>query len=199
MKSWVHASLVVACSLAGSSSLPEPGEVKQCLTHILECKDLDHLVRPEHASTPLVLVCFSVVLIGLPTVLVPSKMRDAGLFELCKCCLLAFSASLVGKWVARPMLGYALVLHASARALCSVSPDFLVGGVVYASLKYLCAWALCAWAAKYGPGISIVQWVDASQTLCAFQCHLLGVLFSGMADELLSAFFSFFFMIYASV
>ena len=139
------------------------------------------------------------MLIGLPTVLVPSKMRDAGLFELCKCCLLPFLAWVAGIWLTRPMLGYALVLHASARALCSVSPDFLVGGAVYASLKYFCVWALTCWAAKYGPGISIVQWVDASQTLCAFQCHLLGVLFAGQVDELLSSVFSFFLAIYASV
>jgi len=197
---WIHAVVVVACSLAASKTVVwEEGEVKQCLSQVLECKDMDHLVLPAHTCAPLVLVCAAVLTLGMPTLLVPSKMRDAGVMELCRCLLLPLLAFVAGRWMERPMLGFATLLHACAASLCGIRADFLVGGGVWISFKYTFVCSLLAWVVHYGPPISTVRWMDASQTLCAYQAHLVGVLFSGCVAELLTALLDFFAVIHTGL
>lgn len=193
MKIWVNVALIIACSLAGSKSLfSEPGEIKQCLSDVLECKKLDDRVTSTHISTPIILVCVAIFILGMPTLLIPCKMRDAGIVELCKSGVIVLLSYLIAVWLDRRMLSYSIIMHSCVRSLCSIRPDHLVGGSLWISLRYVFVWALLCWAVHYGPGISIVQWMDASQTLCAYQCHLAGVLFAGQIDEVLEMLFDFF-------
>jgi hypothetical protein len=178
--------VVLACTLAGGverkPSLQLPRN-STCLSdgHWSECHVLDEGVSPDHVWTVWAVGLGSLVILGMPTLLLRSTDKErglsmvaSGLFQ----CLGLMVCSLV---VAdHPVVRFTLSLHSVVRLLehVDMGPP-MVGGWFWWELRHLVVLCLLLWEVSVGPAVSIVRWPntpDGPALQCAYLAHLVGAI-----------------------
>jgi hypothetical protein len=144
-----------------------------------DCEVLDALVRPEHMLVPWCLTLGGILFLGLPTLLLRSRHKEAGLMLLAWTFLQSLGLVLCSLFATdHPVLNFALSLHSCARLLGRMRvSDRLVGGRWWWLLRYLLLAQLLAWEALAGPPVSVVRWPatpEGAALPCAFFAHLAG-------------------------
>ncbi|NBV33925.1 MAG: hypothetical protein EBR81_09115 [Proteobacteria bacterium] len=143
---------------------------------LFNCASISN-VLPYHVVAIWTLTLLSLVFLGLPTLIVPSRDREKGLrlqmpplFILLCCLLFCLHQLSLG-------LTYIVSLHACMFALLypQYDPSF-VGGRSWWSLRYLAANGLILFAIYEGPPVPLVRWpgVDDQAVGCAALAHLVG-------------------------
>lgn len=150
-----------------------------------DCEVLDALIRPEHMLIPWCLTLGGIVVLGMPTLLLRSRYKEAGLRILAWTFLQSLSLVLCSLFVTdHPSLNFTLTLHSCVRLLVRMRvSDSLVGGRWWWRMRYLLVVQLLAWEALTGPAVSIVRWPatpKGSALPCAYFAHLVGSLVPDM-------------------
>ena len=159
--------VVSAATLAGgfNRTLSSPACTEG--TRWRECLVLDETIHPIHILLPWALVLATIVLLGMPSVLLQYKGKEQDMrvfagnlfkfFGLLSCSTLVAEHSSVC---------YTLTLHACVRLLASME-----GWLQRAAMLLLLGLQVCK-----GPAISVVHWPGAEQGAlsCAYLAHLVG-------------------------
>jgi hypothetical protein len=157
-----------------------------------DCEVLDGLIQPEHMLVPWCLTLGGLVFLGMPTLLLRSRYKEAGLRILAWTFLQSLSLVVCSLFITdHPSLNFVLTLHSCVRLLTRVRvSDRLVGGRWWWRLRFLLMGQLLAWEALAGPAVSIVRWPttpEGSALPCAYFAHLVGSLAPDMVLFLLDA------------
>jgi hypothetical protein len=177
--------VIVACTLAGGverALVPAPLNAScSSGSHWSECHVLDERVSPVHVWIPWAVALATLVVLGMPTVLLRSPNKEKGLsmfaWGLVQCLGLMLCSFFATDHLA---VQFTLSLHSSVRLLEHVevgSP--MVGGWVWWELRHLVVLGLLLWEVTLGPAISIVRWPDTpegSALQCAYLAHLVGAI-----------------------
>lgn len=188
--------VILACTLAGGMdrapwaflgsanvTLPPPQGNHSCPAdspHWRDCAELDAMIQPVHLFTPWVCAFATVVFLGMPTVLLRSRVKEKGLRHFTG--ILVQFLSLLGcgaLMTARPAVCFVFALHASVRFLSSIDASHvLVGGGGWWSLRYLSVMLILAGQLVLGPPVAVVHWPGGpgggEGVACAYLCHLVG-------------------------
>lgn len=160
-----HVLVVVASS---ASAVAPPA---QCAEE--DCAPMDALVPRNAAFYPLCAAVLAIVLLGVPTVLVPYRQQGRGIASLLAFLLRVGLQTLVcDSLKATPTLQYAVAVHGAVHLLVAFPcGPHLVGGRVWWALRHLAALLVCLLAAYRGPPLTIV----GSGVSCAYKAHMLGM------------------------
>jgi hypothetical protein len=179
-----HLGVILACSLPPPNPTLAP---PQCRVGGLapECAGLNAFIPPAAGPRALALALLTVVVLGLPAILVPHSEQDRAMRALMSFLLLALGLHLAS-YGARdePTLQYVLGLHGAVYMLLTF-PGGLLGGPLWWGLRYAVAALVCALAALFGPCVSVVQWQDGprADNICAFQTHLYGFIVASLTGH----------------
>ena len=170
-------------AIAVATSLPG-GRLKQNYTSTCTptsfpvCTSITN-VLPYHVLAIWTLTLLSLVFLGLPTLVVPSRDREKGLRLQMPPLVISLSCLLFCSYQFPLGITYIVSLHTCMFVLLypSYDPSF-VGGYTWWSLRYLAANALLLFAIYEGPPVPLVRWpgVDESAIGCAAFAHLVGVI-----------------------
>jgi hypothetical protein len=187
-----HALVVLVSTLAGGVERRRVAANETCGRGGSwgDCEALDALIRPEHMLLPWCVTLGGIVVLGMPTLLLRSRHKEAGLRILAWTLLQSLCLVLCSLFVTdHPSLNFALTLHSCVRLLTRMRvSDGLVGGRWWWRLRYALAGQLLVWEALAGPAVSIVRWPATPEGLpCAYLAHLVGSLVPDMLLFLLHA------------
>lgn len=174
--------MVFACTLAGGLGPGKPNGTCRAGRTFPECTGPDADVAPLDLLWPWSVTLAALVILGAPTLLVPSSKRAQGIgtvtFACLQCLLLMLACAAVG----HPSVAFGLSLHACVQFLVRFrAGPVLVGGSSWWSLRYAAVLAVLGGAVVRGPPVSVVHWPDtADTTACARLTHLIGCLVPGL-------------------
>jgi hypothetical protein len=159
--------VVVAATLAGGFN--RTLEAPSCAegSRWRECPVLDATIHPVHILVPWAVTLATIVVLGMPSVLLHSKGKEQALRvfagNLFKFLGLLSCSTLVAD---HPSVCYTLTIHACVRLLASME-----GLMQRVTVLALLAAQVCE-----GPAISVVHWPGAEQGAlsCAYLAHLVG-------------------------
>jgi hypothetical protein len=132
-----------------------------------ECPALDATIHPLHILVPWAITLGTIVVLGMPSVLLHTKGKERGLRvfagNLFKFLGLLSCSVLVAE---HPSVCYTLTLHACVRLLASME-----GVMQRVTILSLLAMQVCE-----GPAISVVHWPGTEQGAlsCSYLAHLVG-------------------------
>lgn len=181
-----HALVVLASTLAGGVTrvvhYTQDGGAgnRTCGTGSTwaECSVLDEGISPLHVLIPWLFTLGVLVVLSMPTVLLRSKHKERGL-GLIAWMFMQLLALMLSSTVFtdHPALTFTLSLHACVRLLTRLRvSEWLVGGAMWWSLRYLGVALLLCWEVFAGAPVSIVRWAaEPPEGLpCAYLAHLGG-------------------------
>lgn len=151
-----------------------------------DCAELDATIHPVHMFAPWCCAFATVVVLGMPTILLRSRAKEKGL------CLftgiLVQYLGLLGCGVlmaGHPAVCFVFSLHASVRFLSSIeATHVLVGGGGWWSLRYVSVVSILVGQLVFGPPVAVVHWQGVaveSGVSCAYLSHLVGCVGPDMA------------------
>ncbi len=174
--------VVVACTLSGGVERPpDPPGNATCGrgTDWSECGVLDEGIHPLHLAVPWAVTLGTILVLGMPTLLLRSKHKERGLslvaWNLFQCLGLMLCSSFATD---HPSICFALSLHSCALLLGHLEMSrALVGPGWWWGLRYLVMLGLLAWEVALGPAVSVVRWPSTPEGTalpCAYLAHLAG-------------------------
>lgn len=178
-----HALVVLASTLGGGMDRNLTAGPRNATcgrgTAWLECAVLDEGITPLDVAMPWAFTLGTLVVLGMPTLLLRSKHKERGLghlaWALLQCLALMTCSSFMTD---HPSICFALTIHSCARLLTRMEgSSALVGGGWWWGLRYLALAQLLAWLVFMGPPLSVVRWESTppGQALpCAYLAHLAG-------------------------
>jgi len=147
------------------------------------CDELDVLVRPLHLLIPWISTLSIIVVLCMPTILLRSKGKEAGLRRFAAI-LLRFLALLASVSLASGtplVVRYAFSIYACVRVLTCATRG---GDSMWWGLRYTAVVGLLVWHFFHGPPISLMAWPESGLSdgslYCAYLAHLLGCVGPGI-------------------
>lgn len=173
--------VVWACTLAGgfrnSTGGTGDGSCDKGPLQFPECAALDGQFGSSlAASWPWIATLGTILVLGMPTVLLGSARQSHGVRDLCdmlfECLVLMLMCSLA----TQPSVGFTWSLHSCTRMLSTLQvSNALVGGAGWWSLRYLVILGMLGFVALNGPAVSVIPWPGGTDSLhCAHIAHLGG-------------------------
>jgi len=176
--------VVFACTLAGGPDRPtfnnhHPSHNATCGvgTRWAECRELDRDISPMHLIVPWTLTLLTIVVLSMPTVLLRSKYKEAGLRSfagnLFQCLGLLLASSFATD---HPSICFALTMHSCVRLLAQLQVNTPgVWGASWWAMRFFTVFVILALEVCVGPPVSVIRWHDTSPSLsCAYLAHLVG-------------------------
>lgn len=141
-----------------------------------DCVELDATIHPVHLFSPWVCAFVTVVVLGMPTVLLRSRTKEKGLRLFTGILVQFISLLACGMFMSgHPAVSFVFALHAAVRFLVGIDgAHVLVGGVGWWRLRYLAVGLILGLQLAFGPPVSVVHWPGAGGVSCAYLCHLVG-------------------------
>lgn len=172
----------INASYPADSCSSSPNHGKQPST----CQDLDALILPAHLLIPWITTLSTLVFLSMPTLLLLSKGKEAGLRRFAAT-LLRFLALLGSVSLASnaPLaVRYVFSVYACVRVLVSAKGGRGGGAGWWWGLRYTALAGLFAWQVFHGPPISLMSWpgsgLGQGSLHCAYLAHLVGCVGPGI-------------------
>lgn len=185
--------VMLACTVAGGIGRPLPPArplnatalpLDACPATVTTriCEELDATIEPWHILSPWICTLSIVLFLGMPTVLLQSRAKEAGLqrFAASLVQFLGLLASISFASASTPVtVRFVFALHACVRFLVRLERrPGLVGGTMWWGLRYAGVAGIVAGQTLFGPPVSLIVWpvsgVSAATLSCAHLSHLVG-------------------------
>ena len=182
MTAMASMALITTCALAGrggaNQTMRETNQTTCSKTgeSFPDCLVMDEAISWQHRLAPWLLAFGTVLVLGLPTMLLQYKHREDGLKSITASLVQCVALMLVSHRLDHPSIQYTLGLHSSAHVLLSCRTQHLLGGSHLGNACFLACILLVFGAGHLGPPVSVVNWSGHDQVSCALLAHLLGCL-----------------------